>query len=61
MSDLPEPQLLTVRQVAALLNIGTSSVWRHVRNGTLPKPVRIVGTTRWRRADLLALVDGLAA
>lgn len=50
-----DPQLLTVREVAATLKISVNTVWRHVRNGALPEPVRIVGATRWRRADIEAL------
>lgn len=56
-----EKQLLTVREVAALLGLGVSSVWRNVKRGTLPEPVRIGGATRWRRADLAALIERAAA
>jgi len=52
---MAEPQLLTARDVSALLNIGVSSVWRKVKDGKLPQPIRIGGSTRWRRADIEAL------
>ncbi|QJD16574.1 helix-turn-helix transcriptional regulator [Paracoccus sanguinis] len=52
---MAEPQLLTARDVSALLNIGVSSVWRKVKEGNLPQPVKIGGSTRWRRADIEAL------
>ena len=50
-----QPQLLTVRDVSAQLNIAVSSVWRKVKSGDLPQPIKIGGSTRWRRADIEAL------
>ena len=44
--------LLRIQEVAMMLNLGESSVWRHVKNGDLPKPIKIGGTTRWRRETL---------
>lgn len=46
--------LLTVRQVALRFGIGTRTVWRWVRTGRLPPPIRLpkVRQTRWRTADL---------
>lgn len=45
---------LTVKDVAAHLTIGVSTVWRQVAKGSLPEPVRIGGATRWRRSDIEA-------
>jgi excisionase family DNA binding protein len=53
--------LLSVRQVSELLGLSVSSVWRHVARGHLPQPVRIGGSTRWRRADIEALLGQEAA
>jgi len=55
------PQMMTVRQVAAILGIGVSTVWRAASKGDIPKPIKIGGSTRWRRADIEALVKGDAA
>ena len=55
------PILLTAGEVAKMLSIGKSSVWRHVKNGDLPEPVRIGGATRWRLRDIKALIEGEAA
>ncbi len=49
-----QPLLLTARQAAALLAIGTSTLHRLVARGVAPAPVKVGGATRWRRADLLA-------
>ncbi len=48
--------LLRIQEVAMMLNLGESSVWRHVKNGDLPKPIKIGGTTRWRRETLEAWI-----
>jgi excisionase family DNA binding protein len=51
----PQRELLTARDVAARLSIGVSTLWRQVKRGNLPAPIRIGGSTRWRRADIEAL------
>lgn len=59
MSDTtPLPPLLNDREVAAALNCSRSSVWRLSESGALPRPLKISGLTRWRRADIEALVAG---
>lgn len=47
------PPLLTSQQVAALTNLGERTVWRHSRAGTMPSPVRIGGSIRFRRDEVL--------
>lgn len=44
--------LLTATQVAAMCAVSSRTVWRWDSAGILPSPVRIAGTTRWRRADV---------
>ena len=57
----PEPVYLSVRDVAAHFGCGVSTVWRLVKQGTFPTPVKIGGMTRWRRADIDAFATQLAA
>ncbi|MBL4928916.1 helix-turn-helix transcriptional regulator [Fuscibacter oryzae] len=45
---------MTVKEVAGHFNAGVSTIWRWVKNGDLPPPVKIGGSTRWRRADIEA-------
>jgi len=58
-------RLLTVRQVADLLNLSIRSIWRMAAEaeagiGDFPKPLRLGSrTVRWRLADLRAYVDRL--
>ncbi len=44
----------TDRELAAMLSISKATVWRWVREGLLPKPVRISARcSRWKLGDLL--------
>lgn len=52
---------LTVEDVAAYLTIGVSTIWRQVKHGRFPKPVRFGGATRWRKVDIEALIASMAA
>ncbi|WP_068114405.1 helix-turn-helix transcriptional regulator [Tropicimonas marinistellae] len=41
---------------AAILSISKATWWRRVADGTLPKPLKIGGMSRWRRSDALAVL-----
>jgi excisionase family DNA binding protein len=56
-----EREMLTAKDVATRLSIGVSTVWRQVKQGNLPAPIQIGGSTRWRRADIEALIAREAA
>lgn len=45
--------LVPASEAAAMLSMGKSTFWREVGKGSLPKPVKIGGLTRWRVEDLL--------
>ena len=53
--------LLRDSDVAQLLGIGKSTVWREAKEGRLPSPIKIGGTTRWVRAQIIAWIDAAAA
>ena len=54
--------LLTVKQVAHLLELGVRSVWRQASSGELPAPISIGGSTRWERGAIEEYVrDKVAA
>jgi excisionase family DNA binding protein len=59
-SQYVSPELLTVRQTADLLGVSPRLVWLLASRCELPA-VRIRRCARWRRADVLAYVDRLAA
>ncbi len=50
-------ELLTLPEVAKLVNVAPRTVTRWVTQGRIPHPVKIVpgrrGTVRWRRSELL--------
>jgi excisionase family DNA binding protein len=47
-------ELMTVQQVAALLNVTRRTVWRLVKSGHLPQPLRVSPRLRrWPRAAVL--------
>lgn len=51
-------ELLRDREVAAMLHIGTTSVWNWSRAGILPTPVRVgPRTTRWRSDQVRAFIE----
>ena len=51
----PEPALLLdARQVAAMLKIGVSTLYKLHASGRVPEPVRLGASVRWRRAELVA-------
>jgi excisionase family DNA binding protein len=56
--SLVNDQRLTVQEVAHLLRISVRSVWRWVRQGRLPAPVRFTrACVRWPVGELLRSLD----
>lgn len=49
---MQETTLLNVKDVAVMLNLGVSTVWRHVKNGDVPKPIKIGRSVRWHQSDI---------
>lgn len=64
MAKSPSPApvenvLLNSRDVAAALRISQRTVWKLVANGTLPKPCRLMGSTRWLKSDIETFIKAL--
>ena len=53
----PMELLITVDEVAAMLSLSPRTVWRRSSTGELPAPVRIGGSVRWRRSDIVQWVN----
>ena len=47
-----EPLLLTAAQVADLLGVSTRTLWRLRSAGSVPAPVKLGGSVRWRGGEL---------
>ena len=56
-----EKELLNVKEVATTLGLGVSTIWRQLDQGQFPKPIRLGGATRWRRADIEAIYSPQSA
>ena len=53
--------LLTVNQVAELLNVHPRTVWQMKAAGSIPQPIRLSKQiVRWRLSDLEAHIQKLA-
>lgn len=64
MSNIEIPAgalLLSDQQAAATLSISRTSLWRLVRAGKLPKPIKVLGSTRFRREWVEALIAAAEA
>jgi len=48
--------LIDVGQVAAMLAVSTSTVWRLRDQGLLPIPIRIGALVRWRLGEIEAFI-----
>jgi predicted DNA-binding transcriptional regulator AlpA len=53
--------LLSDNTAAAWLGISRATFWRRVADGTLPRPIRLGGATRWRQDELLLAVERASA
>ena len=57
----PPRRMIDVKTLAAMLDKSVSSVWAGVAAGTIPRPVKIMGATRWDLTEIHAWLDGLMA
>ena len=56
VSTAPAPLLITAEEVAGMLDISTRTLWRLVSARRIVAPLKIGGSTRWRRAEIEAWV-----
>ncbi len=60
MQQRPQPIAVKETTAAAMLDMSASKFRRLVNCGALPPPKAIGETTRWRVADLEAILAGIA-
>lgn len=53
--------LLSDGESAAWAGVSRATFWRRVKDRTFPQPIRIGGSTRWRRDELVAAIDRITA
>lgn len=56
----PDP-LLTGREAAPLLGMSYQSFLRHVRDGRVPKPLKMGALSRWPSSEILAVIEAAKA
>ena len=49
--------LLIAREGAIILQISVPTFWRRVADGTIPKPVKLGGLSRWPKSEILAVIE----
>lgn len=49
--------LLDIREVAREIRASVPTAWRRVADGTLPRPIKIGGLSRWPRSEILAVIE----
>lgn len=50
--------LITMMELAALLRVGRTGLWRIRKDPAFPQPIMIGRRLRWRRADIDRWLDG---
>lgn len=60
-TSVPVDQLLNAREGAAILQISVPTFWRRVADGTVPKPVKLGGLSRWPHSEILAVIEAAKA
>lgn len=59
----PDPydpdQLMTLEQVARLLQLGHQTIRNHVATGKFPEPLTIGRSVRWRRKEVVEFLASL--
>ena len=49
--------LLKANEVTSIFQISVASLYRRMADGTLPKPIKFGGASRWSQSDILAAVE----
>lgn len=52
---------LTLTQVMARLQLAKSSVYRRIKDGTLPRPIKVGKLQRFKESEIEAAMEALAA
>ncbi len=50
-------KLLKIDEVLKILNIPKTSFYRYVKNGIVPKPLKIGRSARWKSSDIQNFIN----
>lgn len=57
----PAEKLVNDKTAAALLDCSRTTLWRRVKDGTIPPAIRIGGLSRWKLSDIQAVITAAEA
>ena len=46
---------------ALILGCSKATFWRRVADGTIPKPIKIGGMSRWPQSEIMVVIDAAKA
>jgi excisionase family DNA binding protein len=55
--DATTDSLLTANEVAAFLQIGRVTLYRHIADGKIPAPIKIGALSRWPKSEILNVIE----
>lgn len=57
---LPDSALVRARDIAGIVPVSRTTLWRHVKAGSFPSPVKLPGNvTAWRVGEVRAWLKAL--
>jgi len=56
MADSIDP-LIKDGEAAAMLGCSKATFWRRVADGTIPRPVKIGGMSRWPQSEIVTVIE----
>lgn len=57
MSSKEVDPLIRDGDAAGMLGCSKATFWRRVADGTIPRPVKIGGMSRWPQSEIRAVID----
>jgi predicted DNA-binding transcriptional regulator AlpA len=54
---LTDVVLIRDADAAALLRCSKATFWRRVADGTIPRPIKIGGMSRWPKSEIVAVIE----
>ena len=57
VSSSQGPYLMDDNAVAKFLGVSKATVWRRAADRTIPRPIKLGGSSRWVRSELLAAIE----
>ena len=58
---MKKDRLMKDREVCERMRCGRSTLWRWVKDGDFPKPLKIGGMTRWKESVVEGVIDAAEA